>query len=284
MIEVAQNTPLQTYILRDQPVLVKREDLCAPKGAPPFSKIRGIVRHLQQLKAQGVEVVGYTETAISMAGWGLAWAGRQLNLKVVIFEPQYKQTPELLIKHKKQWVKHGAELIPIKAGMAKVNWAQSKKILKQEFGSQAVLLPLGMPFEETVQATAEEMKRTLKNLLIPNPLTVVINVGSGTIAAGVWRGMAETPQTGEIYGIMGRTGNKRNKMKWIEKKAGVAANGFFKTHIGFNLIDPEWQYTQRSAVDCPFPCHPYYDLKAWQWLTENIENLKHPVLFWNIGC
>ncbi len=51
----------------------------------------------------------------------------------------------------------------------------------------------------------------------------------------------------------------------------------------FKLIDPGWEYTQKPTIKAPFPCHPYYDLKAWQWLLENHSCLRQRVLFWNIG-
>jgi hypothetical protein len=43
-------------------------------------------------------------------------------------------------------------------------------------------------------------------------------------------------------------------------------------------------YDQRSTAQCPFPAHPNYDLKAWQYLCERIGVLVPPVLFWNIGA
>jgi hypothetical protein len=36
-------------------------------------------------------------------------------------------------------------------------------------------------------------------------------------------------------------------------------------------------------MDPPFPCNPYYDLKAWEWLMKNKGQLEEPILFWNIG-
>jgi hypothetical protein len=35
--------------------------------------------------------------------------------------------------------------------------------------------------------------------------------------------------------------------------------------------------------EVPFPCNQHWDKKAWYWLTQNIENLKGNVLFWNLG-
>ena len=106
----------------------------------------------------------------------------------------------------------------------------------------------------------------------------MINVGSGTIAAGVAAGFPDK----KIYGVMGRTGNHERKLKDICKKGGFVVKGL--TGMDFNLIDPGWKYTQRSNAKPPFPCHPYYDAKAWEWMIDNRKQLESPVLFWNIGA
>lgn len=276
---IIDNTPIETYEVQGQKVYVKREDLCAPEGAPTFSKIRGLIPHLQHLKECGFCTVGYTETSVSMAGWGVAWAGEQLGLKTVIFDPQYKNTPPLLHYHRKQWSKFSnVVLIPIKAGMAKVNWNISKNILREQYGDKAILLPLGLPLDESVEATACEASNTLNELDFK---TVVINVGSGTMTAGIWKGLDK--KQGLMYGIMGRTGSVYNKLNTIQKKSGKLNSGLFSSNWKLKLVNPGWEYTQMSKYPCPFPCHPYYDRKAWQWLCENINQLEPPILFWNIG-
>ena len=82
---------------------------------------------------------------------------------------------------------------------------------------------------------------------------------------------------------MCRTGNVKLKLKNIEKKAGIQNNGLFKSKVNFNLINPGWGYTENSKAVCPFPCNPFYDKKAWEWLINNEFKLKSPILFWNIG-
>ena len=270
-------TPTEEYHLGHHKVLVKREDLCTEGDhAPPFSKMRGVYEHLQALKAAGSMVVGYTETSISMAGWGVAWACHLLNMTAVIFYPIYKSTRpdlELLEKHREKWERFGAGIYPILAGRAKVNWYISKKILARDFGPEAVMLPLGLPFRETVEQTARQLRIGVRH----DFRSLVCCVGSGTICAGLLRGMI--PGYGRLYGIMSREGDPKRKKREIENKAGqlIPMSGPLK------VISPGWRYTQRSRVECPFPCHPYYDLKAWQWLKENITEVKGPVLFWNIG-
>ncbi len=270
-------TPIEKYKVNGIEVLVKREDLASSdeKDSPPFSKIRGLLLHLIELKKKGITTVGYTETSISMAGWGVAWAANKLDMNAVIFDPQYKETPQLLKFHRKQWKKFSPCIIPIKAGMAKVNYYISRGILSENY-SNSVMLPLGLPLEESIQATAKEFTKTY---LETKPNSIVISVGSGTIASGVY---FDTPNHTSLYGIMTRTGSTEIKKQSILTKSKKLCGGFFGEN-NLHIIDMEWDYTEECIFPCPFPCHSYYDRKAWKWLVENINYLKPPILFWNIG-
>jgi len=280
------HTPIEFY----DNVWVKREDLCFLPPAPPFSKCRGIIKALEKLKERGYTTIGYTETAISMAGWGVAWACKKLGLKAVIFDPQYKNTPETLAYHRTKWLEFGAELVPIPAGRAKVGWYQSKKILTKNYDNRgdygnSILLPLGLPFEETIEETVLELKYTLMDQLRGIPKTIVLCVGSGTILAGIYKGLEELKSEISLYGILTRTGNTQSKLEKIKSKSGsfLEKDGFFKSCVDIHLIDEGYQYTQKVDIEIPFPCNPYYDAKAWAWLMRNKDSLKKPILFWNIG-
>ena len=277
---ILRSTPVELYEHQGWNYWVKREDLCCESvGAPPFSKIRGLMKVLERLKDVGYTHVGYTETSISMAGWGVAFGCWKLGMKAVIFDPQYKGDHAgrgVLEYHRKMWRRFNAEIIPIKAGMARVNYNVARKILQQSYGDGAEMLPLGLPFQETILATVSEAVDTRLNSNIDFQ-TVVVNVGSGTIAAGVAIGFADR----RIYGVMGRTGNFERKQRDICKKGKFVIRGM--TGIDFELIDPGWEYTERCDVEVPFPCHPYYDAKAFDWMITEHYQLKDPVLFWNIG-
>lgn len=270
--------PIQKY----DGIFVKRDDLCFNSPAPPFSKNRGIIQYLSKAKKRGVEVVGYTETSISMAGWGVAWACEKLGLKAVIFDPQYKNTPDILQFHRRQWKNFNAKTIPVPAGRAKVNWYISRKLMDKYYSKfKCELLPLGLPFEETVEATSQEVIETLDNLDVEN---IVISVGSGTICAGICRGIDKMNKSITIYGIMTRDGNIIQKHKNIFKKAKIKDDGFFKSSVNLNIINMGWKYTDFSKIKSPFPCHPYYDLKAWEYLQNNKKFFSEKkTLFWNIG-
>lgn len=279
---ILNNTPVEKVYLDDRTkVLVKREDLCTRPPAPPFSKMRGVMVHLANLKRIGIETVGYVETSISMAGWGVTWACKELGLKAVIFDPQYKEGNELPLHtlHRQKWRENGVNHIrPIKAGMARVNWNIARKIMAAEYPN-SVLLPLGVPFEETVTETAKEAEQTIRTY---KPRSIVIAVGSGTIAAGVWKGVKESGMEIHVHGVACRNGDMKRKLKSIFDKSKI----FFPIRNGatFTLHNPEWEYTQPSLFPQPFPCHPYYDLKAWEWLVYNTSKLPQPLMFWNIGA
>ena len=160
-----------------------------------------------------------------------------------------------------------------------------KQHLFATYGTNAVMLELGLPLEETIEETAEEWRRTMRGLaeeLLPLPKTTIVNVGSGTICAGLIRGWM--PEEGTIIGVMGRSGRKKRKWNTIQEKSKRSLKqpgSIFG--VPFRLEDPGWEYTEKSLCKCFFPCHPYYDRKAWQWLVEHIEELPQPILFWNIG-
>jgi len=273
-LKILFDTPVEIYEIDNIPVYVKREDLCAPEGAPPFSKIRGLYVYLEKLKEEGITTIGYTETSISMAGWGITWACKLLGLRSVIFNPVYKETPITLEIHRKHWIEDNAIIVDLKAGMAKVNWNISKNVLKKEFGAEhSILLPLGLPLQDTIIATTKEAK------VLQQYRSIVVNVGSGTIFSGIYSGMGDS---NHLYGIMGRTGSIIKKRKTIINKV-CTTSLFYNTPI-FTIIDPGYNYTDSVDISIPFPCNKFYDAKAWLWLIEHINELQPPILFWNIGA
>ena len=277
-------TPVEMYKVKGVPVYVKREDLCTPEPGPPFSKVRGLYAHMEKLKSQGVRTVGYAESAISMAGWGVAWVAKQLGMKAIIFDPQYKNTtPELLITHRQKWDELGAERIPVPAGRTKVNYYIGTRILQERVPKNSIMLPIGLRLRETVTETAAEWERTCEHMGGYCPRTVVVCVGSGTIAAGLLIGSFDASIS--ICGIMAYGKFPEAKKDQIYLKAGLHFGGLsvLRQKNDIEVHGSEFSYTEASYAPCPFPTNDFYDLKAWEWLTRHVSKLKHPILFWNIG-
>lgn len=288
---LVSQTPLKPYRLGKRRILVKREDLCTQPPAPPFSKMRGVVQHLIKLRDEGILIVGYAESAISMAGWGLAWACQMLGLHAVIFDPRYSQRHDylsVLEKHREKWHEFGAEVVPVTAGRTAIIYYSGRKWLKERYPEYSTMLPVGMSFPETVEATKEQYFKTFANH-DDEVSAVVMCVGSGTIASGVVSAMVERHPKAKLYGILTRTGSLPEKRKKMEKMAGfefTPGRGMLRgAGARVELIDCAYGYTQKETMDVPFPCNPYYDAKAWAWLSQNVGNLPPgDIVFWNIGA
>lgn len=272
------NTPVENYRIGSNSIFVKREDLCTAYPAPPFSKCRGLYQYLQRIKSDGIRVVGYLETPVSMGGIAVSYFAQRLGLKAVIFCPKYKKEESyvLIRKHEQWWNKFSPDVIHIKPNYMSVNYYRSKKMLMEKYGSlHCEMLPNGLEFDESIEQTCQEYERSLS---LCEPKSVVVCVGSGIICAGILRASSKE----SIYGVLIHDKNVNRKLNFIYEKSGNLRGGLFgKSNL--TLVNPGWQYTEKSNIKSPFPCHPYYDLKAWQWLVENIDRIKKPVLFWNIG-
>jgi 1-aminocyclopropane-1-carboxylate deaminase/D-cysteine desulfhydrase-like pyridoxal-dependent ACC family enzyme len=276
---IQSNTRIDKLKIGKNVVYVKREDLCVPEGSnwPRFAKIRGLQAHAQKLKAKGIEIIAYPDNKISMAGWGVAAVSKEVGLKAIIFHHNYipKNFPPKLAFHIKKWQEFGAEVIPLKGSVHKILGNAGAKYLKENFGGKAVMLPIGLKFSETVAEVANEAK--LSNL--ERFKSIVVCVGSGMMCSGILKAL---PEESRLYAIMvkhleeGKLDEMRDE---IVKNAGLAL-----PPANFELINSDYEYEQKAKCECPFPCHPIYDLKAWDWLNKNIQKLKPPVLFWDVGA
>jgi len=263
---VRNDTPIEKVT---SSIFVKREDLATLPPGPPFSKTRGLFQHLFLLSRLGIKCVGYVETAISMAGWAVAWLGKKMNMKVIIFDPQYKDDSKFpLSLHRQKWKQFGAQLVKVKAGRASVNWYIARRWMKENVHQPWKLLPLGLPLNETVLETFAQARKCIKDFP-----TIVVPIGSGTIACGIARALYRNQR---LIGVMSRTGDVRRKFKFVIKWCE------YPTHV--DIVDPGYPYTKKVDIKTPFPCNPYYDTKAWQWLLEHEDELEKPILFWNIGA
>jgi hypothetical protein len=169
----------------------------------------------------------------------------------------------------------GAESIALTAGRSAILFYRARKLLAETPNSY--LMPNALKLEESITETAAEMVRT-KDLL-PDQGTMVVSISSGTVAAGVLLGMKQIGLD-QSYSVILHAGYSRSETAvraYIQKCLGFAP--------AFTYVDQGYQY--KDKVDnkgIPFPCNEHYDAKAWNWLTDNIQNLSAaPIVFWNIG-
>jgi len=274
---IQSSTPIQEVRIGKSTVYVKREDLCISEGSnwPRFAKIRGLQAHVRKLKAKGIEVIAYPDNKISMAGWGVSAVAKALGMKAVIFHHNFKVLPPKLAFHIKKWQEFGADVVPLYATKQTILGYAGAKYLKENFKGKAVMLPIGLKFPETVVEVANEAKLSK----LERFKSIVVCVGSGMMCSGILKAL---PEESRLYAIMvkhleaGKLGEMRDE---IVKNAGPAL-----PPSNFELLNSDYEYEQEAKCECPFPCHPIYDLKAWEWLNKNIQKLEPPVLFWDVGA
>lgn len=280
---IRHGTPIKEYFVEVKgknsksygiPVYVKREDLSTLPPMPPLAKLRGAGLLLKALKHRGVKLIGHHDSWYSKAGWGIAVLCRRLELKCIVGYPNHRGKP--LPKQLVQAADHGAELYGVRPNFIRINYAMTKRWVESKGG---YMLPLALACPESTIAVAREANTVPEALLSG---TLVISVGSGTILSGLLLGLKEYPQ---IYGVsagMSEKHQRRNVDRLLFLAEPTALHYNFSNN--FTIIPPSRPYEEQEDYPCPFPSHPNYDRKAWRWMCENIESLKQPILFWNIGA
>lgn len=254
-------------------VWVKREDLCSPPPGPPFAKMRGVFDHVQ---AQEARVIGVLDTAHSQGGWAVAYACSLLGKRCINFYPVRKAEQSLPVRpYQINARRLGADLHPLPAGRSAILYHTAKACTREAGG---YMMPNALKLPETVQSVAAEVLRTN----VAPFRAVVVSASSGTIAAGVYKGLAESrlKDFPTLYVHMGYSRSEDAVRTYIEQMSGYEAS---ESHL--KVIDEGYAYADevRTPSPCPFPSNPFYDAKAWSWLYRKRDELPGPVLFWNIG-
>lgn len=274
------NTPVEPYMLPcGIRVLVKREDLCCPPPGPPFSKMRGVVAHLRH---RPEATIGVLDTYHSKAGWAVAYACRALGKRTINYWPRYTTDSDGILREPQQAAAAlGAATVAVPAGRSAILYHRASADLKDRgnlFRETVYMMPNALKLTESVDENAAEARRTLP--LLPPAGTLVISISSGTVAAGVLRGFGAAKYTAVLH--MGYSRSHAATRDYIDRMA--TAGQFFQPLPSFRLVDEGYAYGDRVDVECPFPCNPWYDAKAFLWLKNHAPTLAKPIVFWSIGA
>jgi hypothetical protein len=265
---LCSHTPIEDY-RKLYGLWVKREDLSCPPPGPPFSKTRGVYAHLREREER---VIGVLDTYHSQAGHAVARACQVLEKQCINFYPEFKREPG---PRAPQWeaVKLGAVLEPLPAGRSAILFHAARRLTERMGG---YMMPNALKLNESVTETAAEVRDTDFDL-------VILPVSSGTIAAGVIRGFRERGEGGPTFILhLGYSRAHGAVLEYVKTKS---------EYYGARLVivDQKYAYRDRAAgvVAPPFPCNPYYDLKALEWWVhhgrERYARSHSRILFWNIG-
>lgn len=265
---LVSNTPIEKH----EGVYVKREDLSTKKPWPSFSKSRGVFAHIA---SRTEKVIGVLDTYHSQAGWAVAAACKELGKVCINFYPRYKADGDELRKQQRKAKKLGAKMVPLKAGRSAILYHQARKYMQKHGG---YLMPNALKLKESIRETANEVPESAFMYHV-----VVIPISSGTIAAGVLRGlMRHSPPRPRVYIHLGYSRSHEQVRKYLLEHAPT----FPLKKI--RIIDENYSYADvaRGNNKPDFPCNIYYDLKAWQWLQRKMKKKfkGKRVLFWNVGA
>lgn len=259
-----ENTPVDDY-REEYGLWVKREDLACPPPGPPFSKTRGVYA---RVKSRPEEIIGALDTRHSQAGHAVARACQILGKRCITYYPVFKAEPEPKVSQERAQAL-GAELVGLPAGRSAILFHQARKHCEALGG---YMMPNALKLEESVAETAKEVANC------PIVETVLVPISSGTMAAGVIRGLRQLKRMPRIILHLGYTRSHEEVERYV-----VTKGGSVKELI---LIDEGYQYKDRSRYDLadpPWPCNEFYDLKALHWWLEIGRQKYGEALFWNIG-
>lgn len=258
-------TPVEDY-LDQYGLLVKREDLACPPPGPPFSKTRGVYEHVRKCPA---DLIGVLDTYHSQAGHAVARACQVLGKKCVNFYPRYKADGPGLRDPQKRAQELGAEIVALPAGRSCILFHAAKKATLARGG---YMMPNALKLPESVEETAREARGTYPEIVPP---TVLLAASSGTIAAGVIKGLGEEP----AYIIhMGYSRSREEIERYIRESSGVPKAKLV-------VVDEKYSYKDKAKAGetPPWPCSSYYDLKSFRWWLKQGRELYGEAVFWNIG-
>lgn len=253
--------------MRGVQVFVKREDLYGIPPAPPLGKLRGLRVVLRRMSAERVRLVGCWDTRVSRLGHGLAAVCKEYpHMRSLVSYPE-KRGADVPVSIREAGAL-GAIVLPLRGNHVSICYSQARKHVEKMGGR---MLPFGMDCLEAVDAIAQEARRTPPEI---STGTVVLSAGSGVTLAGLLMGLPNRPR--KIIAIS--SGRSIGKIVSCLRKYLPSLPAYV------SLREPILPYDVESRADCPFPAHPNYDLKAWDYLSKNVRRLKQPVLFWNIGA
>ncbi len=263
-----EHTPIEAFRLRDRTIYVKREDLYGSPPAPPLAKLRGLRVLLAQFCSSSVSIVGCFQTRVSNVGHGLAAACLEFpSLSCIVVYPRAKRYPDPRSVEVARSL--GAEVHSVPANRLTINYTQAWRYVEAKGG---VMLPFGMECREAVESVASEAARVPRDLVYG--ATVVLCCGSGVTLAGLLMGLPVSPR--RIIGV-----SSGRALSQIERCV-TRHIGELPRHV--DLFPASIPYHEAPVVGCPFPCHPHYDLKAWEHLTHHLDEYEDPILFWNVGA
>lgn len=241
------NTPIETYKANGVEVLVKRDDMMGTGQLPPWGKLLAVRKVLESLDKS--RPLLHLSIPQSYSGWALSAFASEYNIEMHIAS---------FTKNAPAGIDGYAEYHRMMPNVLPILEAQTRR-LANDIGAQT--LPYGFNCEPYKQAMACRI-----SALDVDYSTLVVAAGSGASVAGLTLGARNKVVVAVCC----------SSVKRVRSALSIEHN--------VDLKEATFKFTERLIDVTPFPCNPYWDAKAWVWLTQHVHELEQPILFWNLGA
>src|SRR5688572_11041885 len=256
----------EIHHIKNIPVIVLREDKRYAAPLPHHMKMGALEKICIEAKEDGYKTIGCFCTTHGIWPFGLPYLAALHGLKSIVCYPTNKieKVPYQLLDALNS-EELDFELKLFKPNMVSINGSQARKYIEEQGG---YYVPFGVDHETAVETIANQFSvKELGTLIVP--------CGSGVTLAGVLRSIRQNKSKVEVIkAVAAHTPRILEIQRTIQKYE----------ELPFNL---DWRgaydYGDIPDIECPWDAHPYYELKAYDWLYKNIERLPQPIAFLNIG-
>jgi hypothetical protein len=279
-----EKAPEEEYTIKGKRVIVRRDDLAYLPPLPPNSKMQAMYEILKRAKLQGYNKALMFAKKQQGTSYviGLPIFCQALEMEAIIAYPgKAGKLPDWL----EQQINQNVQVVLLHPNMVSINVNQAKKIAEEQ---KAYYVPLG--FDDIAGVRAHEKKFSLPDYRIGTLITATM---TGIVLAGLLRQIeSRNYKVDMLYGIscgrptdsVYKTMNKYiadlyeygNQLDYLE-----ITNPYERNIDAISDIK-RWSVFHKEEGLC-FPVHPDYEAKAWLWMLENIDRLKEPIYFINVG-
>lgn len=267
MIEdLITTAPEEYYFVERKPIIVRREDLAYKKPLPPNAKMSALFEIVKAYHRDFKTMVLFAKKQHGISySIGFPFICEQFNVKPVIVYPWNGKgaLPEWLVSLHEHTQ---TEFSFVHPNLVTININEAKRVAQERFG---FFIPFGFDHALSVQTHSKhfDMPRKLGTL-------VMATMTGMTLAGAIDNITRNDKQVKKIIGVScGREPN--NVYKAMSKYIDIPNN--------VEIVNP-YPRNFLPQVDQPFPLHPDYELKAWAYLLEHIEELPEPIYFINVGA
>lgn len=258
-------SPIQeVYKVLGRDVFVIREDKrFEHKQLPNHAKMGALNELCKWAELEGYTSIGCLCTSHGIWPFGLRYLARENNLSSIVCFPanSMDKVPEELFSFS-----HGYKLKLLKPNMVTINGAQARAYIERKGG---YYIPFGVEEPLVIDYLSRQIK-------LHDCGTLIVPCGSGVTLAGILRSIRLN----------------ETKIKRIEAIPAHAprAESIAKTVLKYEMIPVNlnwrtvYKYDDIPEIICPWEAHPYYELKAYDWLYKNVDRLPEPIYFFNIGA